>query len=205
MKIFSFTLGLILTSGIVFSQSEVDQKPTKHQQNQSLMSHSSADSDTIFTPTDLKFLKYSLDLAEEALEAGDQPFGSILVNAENDIIAEARNRINEKNVLAHPEIELAEWAIENLSLEERQQTKMYTTGEHCPMCAGAHAWAQIGGLYYLSSAKQLGKWLNEFGVDSAPIEFIPAEEIVKNAIIKGPTKGEMLMEIKQMHKSYYQD
>jgi len=169
------------------------------------MTQNITDSDTIFTQTDLKFFKYSLDLAEEALNAGDQPFGSILVNANNEIIAEARNRVNEKNVLAHPEIELAEWAMENLSLEERRHTKMYTTGEHCPMCAGAHSWAQIGALYYLSSAKQLRKWLNEFGVDSAPIEFIPTEKIMKNVIIKGPAKGEMVKEIKQKHKRYYQN
>lgn len=167
------------------------------------MAQNNKDSDTIFTTTDLKFLEYCLDLAEDALKAGDQPFGSILVNKENEIIAEARNRINEKNVMAHPEIELAEWAMNNLSLEERKQTIMYTTGEHCPMCAGAHSWSQIGGLYYLSSAAQLGEWLNEFGVEAAPIEFIPAKDITKNVDIKGPAKSEMLDKIKQMHKRYY--
>lgn len=162
-------------------------------------------SDAIFTKADLKFLKHCLALAEDALKAGDQPFGSILVNKENEIIAEARNRINEKNILAHPEIELAEWAVNHLTLEERRQTIMYTTGEHCPMCAGAHSWSQIGGLYYLSSAAQLREWLSEFGVDAAPIEFIPAEDIVKNVVVKGPAKGEMLKEIKQKHKRYYKN
>lgn len=167
------------------------------------MTQHSTDSDTIFTKTDLKFLKHCLGLAEDALKAGDQPFGSILVNKETEIIAEARNRINEKNILAHPEIELAEWAMNNLSLEERRQTIMYTTGEHCPMCAGAHSWSQIGGLYYLSSSAQLGEWLKEFGVDPAPIEFIPARDIIKNVVVKGPAKAEMLDEIKQKHKRYY--
>lgn len=179
------------------------EKPTNHHENQSFMTQNNRDSDTIFTKTDLKFLKHCLGLAEDALKAGDQPFGSILVNKENKIIAEARNRINEKNVLAHPEIELAEWAMNNLSLEERRQTTMYTTGEHCPMCAGAHGWSQIGGLYYLSSAAQLEEWLNEFGVDAAPVKFIPAENIMKNVVIKGPAKGEMLNEIKQKHKRYH--
>ncbi|MCG2460109.1 nucleoside deaminase [Flavobacteriaceae bacterium F89] len=167
------------------------------------MNQKSTDSDAEFTQMDLKFLKHCLGLAEEALNAGDQPFGSILVNPDNEIIAEARNRVNEKNVLAHPEIELAEWAMENLSLEERRRTKMYTTGEHCPMCAGAHSWSEIGSLYFLSSAKQLGTWLIEFGVDSEPIKFIPAEKIVKNVILKGPAKGGIVKEIKQMHKRYH--
>lgn len=198
MKFLYITLGLLLTSTLVFGQSN-------NQERQNNMTQKNTDSDTTFSQTDLKFLKHCLSLAEEALKAGDQPFGSILVNADNEIIAEARNRINEKNVLAHPEIELAEWAMENLSLKERRQTIMYTTGEHCPMCAGAHSWAQIGGLYYLSSAKQLGKWLSEFGVDAAPIVFIPADKIMKNVEVKGPAKGEMLKEIKHKHKRYYKD
>lgn len=207
MRLLQLTLGLLLTSTIVFGQSEANQiKPAPtNQQKQNIMIQNSTESDPEFTQIDLQFLKRCLMLAEEALEAGDQPFGSILVNANNEIIAEARNRVNEKNVLAHPEIELAEWAMKNLSLEERLQTKMYTTGEHCPMCAGAHGWAQIGSLYYLSSAKQLGSWLNAFGVEPAPIDFIAAKEIMKNVIIKGPAKSEMVEEIKQLHARYYQN
>jgi len=36
-----------------------------------------------------------------------------LVNEKGEIIAEARNRVNEITVLAHPEIDLAYWAAEN--------------------------------------------------------------------------------------------
>ncbi|MGB3801671.1 MAG: nucleoside deaminase [Lewinella sp.] len=168
------------------------------------MPNSNTNPETVFTPTDLKLFEHCLRLAEEALQAGDQPFGSILVNADNEVIAEARNRINEENALAHPEIKLAYWALENLAPEERRRTTMYTTGEHCPMCAGAHAWAQIGALYYLSSADQLGQWLSEFGVDPAPIEFVPADMIIKNVIIKGPGKGDVVKEIKHKHRRYHQ-
>lgn len=157
-----------------------------------------------FSPLDFKFFKSCLKLAEEALNAGDQPFGSILVNADDIIIAKARNRINEKNVLAHPEIELAQWALENLSIKERREAKMYTTGEHCPMCAGAHSWAQIGSLYYLSSTKQLGQWLDEFGADVSPIQFVSARKIVKDVIVKGPADGALLNEIKQLHQRYHE-
>lgn len=195
---------LLLTGVFVFElfQYKTEKRMSQHK-IKSPMTKNITDSETMFTTKDLEFLKHCLSLAEEALNAGDQPFGSILVNKENKIIAEARNRINEKNILAHPEIELAEWAMNNLSFEERRQTIMYTTGEHCPMCAGAHSWSQIGGLYYLSSAAQLGEWLNEFGVDNAPINFIPSADVMKNVIIKGPANAEMLDEIKQLHKRYY--
>lgn len=204
MRLYTLTLGILITSMTTFGQSKIIQKnSTEQTQKENSMGKKNADTTAEFTPTDLKLFKYCLNLAEEALKAGDQPFGSILVNADNKIIAEARNRVNEKNALAHPEIELAQWAMDNLSFEDRQQTKMYISGEHCPMCAGAHSWSQIGYLYFLSSAEQLGKWLQEFEVNSAPIQFIPAEKIIKNVMIKGPVKGEMLLEIKQMHKRYY--
>lgn len=87
--------------------------------------------------TDEQYLRSCLELAAESVKAGDQAFGSILVNTDGKIIAEARNRVNEKNALAHPEIELAQWAAENLSDQERASTTMYTTGEHCPMCSAA--------------------------------------------------------------------
>lgn len=165
---------------------------------------SSMQTSTNITNKDTAHLNHCLTLAKEALNAGDEPFGSILVAANNRVLAEARNRVNEKNALAHPEIELAKWAAKNLSVQERKETTMYTTGEHCPMCAAAHGWAGIGNLVYLSSGKQLGKWLEEFGARPAPIEFIPAKEIIKKVLIKGPAKGPMLEKIKNLHKKYYQ-
>jgi tRNA(Arg) A34 adenosine deaminase TadA len=155
------------------------------------------------TENDLKHLEHCLSLAKEALDAGDEPFGSILVNQENQVIATARNRVNEKNVLAHPELELAHWGAENLSKEELINTTMYTSGEHCTMCAAAHGWVGIGKLVYLSSGEQLGSWLEEFGVSPAPINFIPVEQIIKNVDLKGPATGSLLERIKTMHKMYH--
>ncbi|TYB76689.1 nucleoside deaminase [Bizionia saleffrena] len=151
---------------------------------------------------DYKYLEICVALAEDALNAGDEPFGSILVNAKNEIIATARNKVNAENVLSHPEIELAYWALENLSTEERKSTTMYTTGEHCPMCAAAHGWAEIGPLVYLSSAEQLGEWLQEFGANEAPIHFVASREIIKHIDIKGPGSGVVLEAIKALHKRY---
>ncbi len=164
----------------------------------STMNQENPDKDKELTKKDYEYLRRCLELAEEAYLAGDEPFGSILVNAKGDIIAEARNRVNEINVLAHPEYELAKWAVENLSVEERKQTKMYTTGEHCPMCAGAHGWVGLGDLIYLSSAKQLISWLKEEGATGSAIQFTPSEEIINNITIKGPGEGDLLKRIQEL-------
>ncbi len=157
------------------------------------------------TENDLKQLKYCLTLAAESVHAGDKPFGSVLVNEKNEIIAEARNRVNELTALAHPEYELAHWAAENLSPEQRKKTKMYTTGEHCPMCAAAHGWVGLGEIIYLSSSKQLKEWLEEMNVPPSPIRFYPVEEIIPGVKVKGPAVGELLEEIKKLHEEYYKN
>lgn len=160
---------------------------------------------TELTDIEIKHLKHCLILAEEALNAGDEPFGSILVNQKNEVIATARNRVNEINVLAHPEIELAYWATENLTKEERKNTTIYTSGEHCPMCAAAHGWVGLGNIVYLSSAEQLGKWLEEIDAKPAPINFIPIDKIIKHSIIKGPGDGELLQKIKDLQLKYHKN
>ncbi len=157
------------------------------------------------TQTDIKHLKHCLSLAEEAVNAGDKPFGSILVNQRGEVIAEARNRVNELTPLAHPEFELAHWAAENLSSEERKHTTMYTTGEHCPMCSAAHGWVGLGTIVYLSSAKQLNEWLKEMKVPPSPIAFFPVEDIIKNIEVRCPETGVLLSKIKDLHRRYYQN
>ena len=158
---------------------------------------------THLTQQDISFLNRCLELAEEALNAGDKPFGSILVNEKGEILAEARNRVNEKNVLAHPEFELSHWALEHLTLDQRKKSTLYTSGEHCAMCAGAHAWSEIGTVVYISSGEQLGQWLTEFNIPESNIHFLPIQHIVKNIQVKGPAEGDLLERIKQLHLRYY--
>ncbi len=152
---------------------------------------------------DRKHLEQCLTLAEASLVAGDKPFGSILVSSQGKVLAEARNRVNEINVLAHPEYELAEWAVKNLSSEERKNTAMYTTGEHCPMCSAAHGWVGLGTIVYLSSAKQLNEWLSEINQPPIPINLIPIQEIIPGMEVRGPGDGPMLEKIKELHMKYY--
>lgn len=153
---------------------------------------------------DRKYLERCLELANESVTAGDEAFGSVLVDEFGVIIAEARNRVNEKTVLAHPEIDLAYWAAEHLSEEERTRSTMYTTGEHCPMCAAAHGWVGIGTLVYLSSALQLGEWQKEAHVPAGPVHFLPVEDLIKNIEVRGPGEGDLLKAIKDLHTIAWQ-
>ena len=159
--------------------------------------------DDSITESDLKHLRHCLQLAETALEAGDQPFGSVLVNAKDEVLAEARNRTNEINNLAHPEIELAYWAAEWLTEEERKQTILYTSGEHCPMCAAAHGWVGLGKIVYLSSGRQLSAWMDEMNAPPAPINMIPIQEIAPGVEVVGPVP-QLVDDIRELHRRYYE-
>ncbi len=77
---------------------------------------------------------------------------------------------------------------------------MYTSGEHCPMCAAAHGWVRLGTIVYLSSAKQLGEWLDTVQM---PIRFYPIKEIVPNGVVKGPDTGKLLEAIKKLQLEYH--
>jgi len=155
------------------------------------------------TPVDLVYLRRCLALATEALAAGDEPFGSLLVGASGEVLAEARNRVNECNALAHPELALAQWAAAHLSPADRAATTLYTSGEHCPMCAAAHGWVGLGKIVYLSSAAQLGQWLREVGAPAAPVQMLPVQTIVPGLAVAGPAEGELLQAIKDLQVAYH--
>ena len=105
---------------------------------------------------DLTHLRRCVELAGEALEAGDEPFGSVLVSGSGEPLAEDRNReTTSGDPTAHPEIALARWAAAHLRPEERAEATVYTSGEHCAMCAAAHGWVGLGRIVYVHSSAQL--------------------------------------------------
>ena len=56
---------------------------------------------------DLKHLKRCVELAEIALDKGDEPFGSILVSANGEVLKEDHNRVASGDHTQHPEFSLA--------------------------------------------------------------------------------------------------
>ena len=134
------------------------------------------------------YLERCLALAEHALAAGDEPFGSVLVDGEGRVRAEDRNRIAEGagDATRHPEFALARWSAEHMSAAERAASTVYTSGEHCPMCAAAHAWVGLGRIVYASGSEQLVAWLDELGASQPPVIPRPIHDIAPDVIVEGP-------------------
>ena len=151
---------------------------------------------------DMQHLRRCLALAEAALLAGDQPFGSVLADAAGDALAEARNREREIGPLAHPELELADWATQSLRLDQRGSTTLYTSGEHCPMCSAAHGWARLGRIVYIASSQQFAQWQREMGAAGSPVAALPIQSIVPGIEVIGPVDS-LTEQIKALHERYY--
>ncbi|MFX3635978.1 MAG: nucleoside deaminase [Candidatus Pristimantibacillus sp.] len=153
--------------------------------------------------TDLKHLHRCIELAEAALEVGDEPFGSVLVSAGGEVLAEDHNHVAGGDYTQHPEFALARWAANNLSQEERIHATVYTSGEHCPMCAAAHGWVGLGRIVYASSSKQLLQWLSEMGVDLPRVRNLPIQDVIRDAVIAGPVP-ELEEQVRQLHRKFHE-
>ena len=152
--------------------------------------------------TDLKYLRRCVELARTALVKGDQPFGSVLVSGDDTVLAEDHNHVASGDHTQHPEFYLARWAAANMTPEERSKATVYTSGEHCPMCAAAHGWVGLGRIVYASSSKQLVKWLGEIGVPPSRVRNLAIEDVIRDTVVEGPVP-ELEEEMRELHRQYY--
>lgn len=147
-------------------------------------------------------LKRCIELAEEALRNGDAPFGSVLVSGEGEVLFEDRNRISDGDNTRHPEFEIARWAAEHLNADDRKKAVVYTSGEHCSMCASAHALVGLGRIVYASSVTQLTAWKKEWGIQSGSLKGLSVTDVI-HADVDGPDET-LSKEVKKLLRKYHQ-
>ncbi|WP_129841995.1 nucleoside deaminase [Streptomyces sp. RFCAC02] len=151
--------------------------------------------------TDLRHLRRCVELARTAVDAGDEPFGSLLVDASGAVRFEDHNHVAGGDSTRHPEFAIARWSAAHLSPGERAAATVYTSGEHCPMCAAAHGWVGLGRIVYASSSEQLGTWLAALGVPAPPVSTLPITAVVPGARVDGPAPG-LADEIHALHRRF---
>jgi tRNA(Arg) A34 adenosine deaminase TadA len=152
---------------------------------------------------DLPHLRRCVELAAEAVAAGDFPFGSVLVAGDGRVLAEDRNRENTTgDATRHPEFELARWAAANMAAGQRAAATVFTSGEHCPMCSAAHAWVGLGRIVYVSSSGQLIAWLTELGAPPSPVIPLPISQVAPGLLVQGPVPG-LDEEVHDLHRRYH--
>ena len=117
----------------------------------------------------------SVELAAAAREAGDHPFGALLL-VDGEVVAEAVNRVNsDVDLTAHAETMLVR------HLERSGRLDLLATGivvastEPCPMCVGAMFWAGARHVVFGMSAARLNELVRAPGTDDYGFEITAVE------------------------------
>ena len=135
---------------------------------------------------DLVHLTRAVALAREALLDGDEPYGTVLVDADGRVRFEDRNRTQGGDETRHPEFEVARWSANHLTPQERAASTVYTSGEHCAMCSAAHAWVGLGRIAYAVSSAQIVAWRTGWGVGPSPVAALPITVVAPGIPVDGP-------------------
>lgn len=150
-------------------------------------------------PTDREYVDRAIELAAEAVEKGNTPFGALLV-LDGEVVREARNEtLTEDDLAAHPELALARWAGRELDAAERARCVMYASTEPCPMCATGIHYAGIGRIVFGVAGETLDALTGD-------VVSIPCAEVIRRAdgdtAVEGPIAESAAMEL---HESVYGD
>lgn len=150
------------------------------------------------TDDDRRHLRRCVDLATRALDQGHAPFGTVVVLDGTEVFAD-HNRCGDGDRTQHPEFAAARWAATHLTPEERAAATVYTSGEHCAMCAAAHGWVGLGRIVYAANGAQLAAWMEEFGAAPAPVATLAVTDVVPGIEVAGPAP-EFADELRALHE-----
>ena len=104
-----------------------------------------------------RYMDRALELAREALAAGEVPVGCVIVWEDGTIVGEGRNRREEDgDALGHAELAAIKMACDTMGGWRLQKATLYVTLEPCPMCAGAILNARIPVVRYGAKDERLG-------------------------------------------------
>lgn len=93
---------------------------------------------------DGRYLRRAIELANEARDRGNRPFGAVIVGADGAVLAEALNRTGEtRDCTTHAETEAVRMAAPRYPREVLAGATLYASGEPCVMCSGAIFWSSI--------------------------------------------------------------
>ena len=90
-------------------------------------------------------LRRAFDVARRAQAHGNHPFGSLLADADGNVLLESENGfLPDHDMTAHAERLLATAASKRYRPPFLAECTLYTSAEPCAMCAGAIYWSGIG-------------------------------------------------------------
>jgi tRNA(Arg) A34 adenosine deaminase TadA len=105
---------------------------------------------------DGRYLLAAIDLAQQARDNGNHPFGALLVDAAGKVVVESENTVvTGRDCTGHAETNVVRVASERFDPEFLQGCTLYTSTEPCAMCAGAIFWANVRRVVFALSEQDL--------------------------------------------------
>ncbi len=96
-----------------------------------------------------QWMQKALILAQQAGERGEIPIAALIIDKNNEIIAQATNEKElRQDPTAHAELLAIQLATQTLNRKYLTHCTLYVTLEPCPMCAGAIIHSRLDSLIY---------------------------------------------------------
>ena len=106
--------------------------------------------------TDLQHLRTSIEVARQARQHGNHPFGALLTDSNGQVLLQAENTVvTGRDCTGHAETNLMRLASSRFTREQLADCSLYTSTEPCAMCAGAIHWGNVGRVVYALSEVEL--------------------------------------------------
>ena len=158
------------------------------------------------TELDLRLLRRTKEIAHEAMERGNHPFGALLADKDGNILIEQGNAFSEGGSAYHAETILLLKAAKTYSPEFLKSCTLYSNFEPCCMCTGALYWTNVGRLVFGATEKDLLKFTGDN--EENPTFSLSSREVVshgqKDIIIEGPVQdGAFLEKICRDHIGFW--
>ena len=106
---------------------------------------------------DIFYLKRAIAVSAASRQAGNHPFGALLVDGDGAIVIESGNSFSTDFGVGHAELNVAREAARRFSAEALQAFTLFTSVEPCCMCAGGTYWAGIGAVVFGLTEKRLAE------------------------------------------------
>jgi tRNA(Arg) A34 adenosine deaminase TadA len=144
-----------------------------------------------------RFMKACIDLAKQATEHGDPPFGSVLVRDGQVILKGHNTTATENNFMRHAELNILCRALERFGTDIFPQCILYSSNEPCPMCAGAIYWSGVRQVVYGLSASALME-IRGWGLD------VSGHEVLLQGTDEVRVVGGVLeKEVRELHEAFW--
>lgn len=133
---------------------------------------------------DARYLREAIVASQQALDAGNMPFGASLVKEGRLLWVAQNNQRTSADCTGHAEVVLIREARAALGPEVTQGATVYASGEPCAMCAGAMFWAGIRRVVYAATTPDIEAAL---GGPSLPMRCADALARAQPAVaVEGP-------------------